>query len=144
MHAYHYLCIMNKFHPQLIETRQATVERKSPGLVEIRFKPDVKLDVAGVGEVIQAKRQLCAEGEPDILAVLPPEMDMELTVVSRDHHELFGDCANSRRLALAAQCELNQKLAEIHFRYHPRPHDTGVFLGEEEARAWLEQAPQLN
>jgi hypothetical protein len=135
---------MRMSHPLLIETRQATVERTSAGLVEIRFKPDVKLDVAGVGEVIEAKRQLCAEGEPDILAVLPPEMDMEMTVVSMDHHELFGDCANSRRLALAAQCELNQKLAEIHYRYHPRPHDTAVFLGEEEARAWLATTPELN
>lgn len=135
---------MKMSHPLLIETRMATVERTSDGLVEIRFKPDVKLDVEGVGEVILAKRQLCAVGEPDILAVLPPDMDMAMNVVSTDHHDLFGDCANSRRLALAAQSELNQKLAEIHYRYHPRPHDTAVFFGEEEARAWLAAEPALN
>jgi hypothetical protein len=113
-------------------------------LVEIRFKPDVKLDAAGVAEVIQAKRELCAMGEPDVLAVLVPDMDMDMKVVTMDHRAMFGDCENSRRLALAAHSELNRKLAEIHFRYHPRPHDTAVFLGEEEARAWLANAPQLN
>lgn len=135
---------MKMVHPQMIETRQATVERTSPGLVEIRFKPDVKLDVEGVGEVIQAKRQLILEGESDVLTVFPPEMDMAMNVVGTDHHALFGTCARSRRLALAAQSELNQKLAEIYYKYHPREHDTAVFLTEADARQWLESQPALN
>jgi hypothetical protein len=139
-----YLCGMNKFLSRPIDTRHATVERTSASLVEIRFKPDVTLDVAGVGEVIAAKQRICAEGEADILAVLPPDMDLEMTVVSADHHALFGDCTNSRRLALAAPDDLNRKLAEIHYRYHPRQHDTAVFMAEDEARAWLATPPARN
>lgn len=135
---------MNMEHSQLIDTRQATVERVSPELIEVRFKPDVKLDVAGIGEVMDAKRTLGQGKEYDVLAVLPPDMDLEINVVSMDHYALNGSCANSRRLAFAAHSDLNQKLAEIYFRYHPRPYDTAVFMSEDDARGWLRTAPTLN
>lgn len=135
---------MDKTHSQLIDTRQATVERVSDRLIEVRFKPDVKLDVEGVGEVMNAKRRLGKGIEYDVLAVLPPEMDLEINVVSVDHHALNGGCGNSRRLAFATQGSMNRKLAEIYFRYHPRPYDTAVFMDESEARSWLCSAPMLN
>ena len=113
-------------------------------MLEIRFKPDVTLDVEGIGEVIMAKKTLCTQGEPDVLAIIPPDMEMDTRVITLDHHSLFGGCGNSRRLAFAAQSHLNRKLAEIHFRYHPRPYDTAVFLGEDEARAWLSSASRSN
>ena len=135
---------MGKLHNQLIDTRQATVERVSKRLIEVRFKPDVTLDAEGIGEVMRAKRDL-GEGQVyDVLALLPPDMDLEIKVISIDHHALSGGCENSRRLALAAQSRMNQKLAEIHFRYHPRPYETAVFMNEGEARTWLGCAPSLN
>ncbi|MEX1132635.1 MAG: hypothetical protein WEC15_05375 [Flavobacteriales bacterium] len=135
---------MSKEHSQLIDTRQATVERVSPELIEVRFKPDVKLDAAGIGEVMNAKRTLGQDKEYDVLAVLPAEMDLEINVVSMDHHALNGGCSGSRRLAFAALCGMNQKLAEIYFRYHPRPHETAVFASEGDARDWLNEQPALN
>jgi hypothetical protein len=131
-------------HSQLIDTRQATVERVSKRLIEVRFKPDVKLDAEGIGEVMEAKRRLAANEEYDVLAVLPPDMDLEINVVTLDHHALNGGCANSRRLAFAAQSGLNRKLAQIYFRYHPRPYGTEVFMDEQEARTWLGSAAILN
>jgi len=139
-----YLCTMNKEHSQLIDTRQATVERVSPELIEVRFKPDVKLDAEGIGEVMNAKRTLGRGNEYDVLAILPPDMDLEINVVSMDHHALNGGCTGSRRLAFAALCAMNQKLAEIYFRYHPRPYDTEVFASEDDARGWLSEQPALN
>lgn len=122
--------------PRLIETRAATLERVAD-VVEVRFKPDVKLDLAGLGEVVHAKRALCHTEELDVLAVLPYELDFDLNVLSVDHHLLNGGCGLARRLALAAQSPFNERLATIYFRYHPREHETAVFLGEADARKWL-------
>lgn len=135
---------MNMEHSQLIDTRTATVERVSQELIEVRFKPDVKLDVEGIGEVMSAKRALGIGKEYDVLAVMPPDMDLAINVMSMDHHALNGGCLNSRRLAFAAQSTMNQRLAEIYFRYHPRPYATEVFMDEQDARGWLETASTLN
>lgn len=126
-------------HPQLIETRAAVLERTGERMVEVRFKPDVKLDAAGIGEVVLAKQALCATAESDILVVLPPDLDFELNVLSIDHHAVNGGCGLSKRLALAASSTFNERLAGIYFRYHPRAEETAVFVDEAHARAWLTQ-----
>lgn len=126
-------------HPQLIETRLATVERTAGSMVEVRIKPDVKLDAEGIGEIVRAKHELCVAQEADILMVLPPEVDFELNVLSLDHHAINGGCGLARRLAFAAQSSFNERLAHIYFRYHPRDGETAVFLDEVDARAWLTQ-----
>lgn len=128
---------MKKEHPRMIETRSATLELVSEVLVELRFKPDVKLDVERMAEVVHAKRELIAGRQVDVLAVFPVELDFELSVLNVDHHAKHGGCHGARRLALAAQSAFNQRISDIYFRYHPRPHPTGVFLTEEEARKWL-------
>lgn len=127
---------MNKEH-QLIDTRSATLERVSDELIELRFKPDVKLDVAGMAEIVHAKRALVGRQAMDVLAVLPPELDFELNVLSLDHNAANGGCGNAHRLAFAAQSSFNERLANIYFRYHPRQHPTGIFLTEADARKWL-------
>ena len=126
-------------HPRLIETRLATLERAANEVVEVRVKPDVKLDAEGVGEIVRAKRQLCATGAADILMVLPHDVDFELNVLAIDHHALNGGCGLARRLAFAATNPFNERLARIYFRYHPRDGETEVFLDEADARAWLTQ-----
>ncbi len=127
---------MSNERPRMIETRAARLERVA-GVVEVRFKPDVRLDLSALGEVVHAKRVLCSTEELDVLAVLPPEVDFELSVLSVDHHALNGGCGLARRLALAAQSPFNERLATIYFRYHPREQSTAVFLEEADARKWL-------
>ncbi|HRD52392.1 MAG TPA: hypothetical protein PKY96_07060 [Flavobacteriales bacterium] len=127
-------------HPQLIETRLATLERTGGRMVEVRIKPDVKLDAEGVGEIVRAKRELCVAQESDILMVVPPDVDFDLNVLALDHHALNGGCGLARRLAFAAQSAFNERLARIYFRYHPRDGETAVFVEEADARAWLTQS----
>ncbi len=142
MHAY-YLWRMDRTMDKVIDTVQARVERTSDTLVEIHFKPECTLNAAGIGAVIAAKRALCTEGEPDVLAVVTGEMEVDLRVVNVDHHAAHGLCGNARRLAFVVPDELHAKLAEIHFRYFPRPFETHVFTTEADARRWLSiQAPQ--
>ncbi|MBK7085087.1 MAG: hypothetical protein IPH53_10645 [Flavobacteriales bacterium] len=91
-----------KGNPQLIDTRSATVELVSPELIEVRFKPEVKLDVQGLGEIVHAKNHLGQGLNPDVLAVAPPELDFELNVLHMDHAVGHGVKCNSNRLAFAA------------------------------------------
>ena len=122
---------------QLIETRAATLEFVSSGLIELRFKPDVKLNAEGMAEVIHAKRTLIANRTVDVLAVFPEDLDFELSLLNIDHHAVNHGCGGAHRLALAAQSTFNKRLSDIYFRYHPRPHPTGVFVTEAAAREWL-------
>ncbi len=128
---------------KVIDTVQARVERTSDALVEIHFKPECTLNAEGIGAVIAAKRALCTDGEPDVLAVMEGAMEVDLRVVNVDHHATHGVCGNARRLAFVVPDQLHAKLAEIHFRYYPRPFETHVFTTEEDARRWLStKAPQ--
>ncbi|HMQ75623.1 MAG TPA: hypothetical protein PKE21_04610 [Flavobacteriales bacterium] len=129
-------------HPSLIDTATATVERVSAALIEVRFKPDVKLDVEGIGEVVNAKRTLCGADSPDVLAVMPPEVDFELNVLNVDHSKANGGCP-TRRLAFAGQSPLNERLANLYFSYFPRHSETRVFHDEREARLWLDQRAEV-
>jgi len=121
----------------MIETRSATLELVSDMLIELRFKPDVKLDVEGMAEVIHTKRALIAGRNIDVLAVLPSELDFELNLLNMDLHAMHGGCGGAQRLALATQSPFNKRLSDIYFRYHPRPKPTGIFLTEDDARKWL-------
>lgn len=125
--------------PRLIDTRLATLERGSNELVEVRFKPEMRLDAEGIGEIVRAKHQLCATHDTDVLMVLPPDIDFELNVLAIDHHAMNGGCGLARRLAFAAQSTFNERIARIYFRYHPRDRETAIFLAESDARAWLTQ-----
>ena len=127
---------MNNKH-QLIDTRSATLECVSGELIEVRFKPDVKLDVEGMGEILQAKRKMGAGRELNVLAIMPPELDFELNVLSTDHQALNGGCGLSGRMAFATQSTFNERLTNLYFRYHPRERPTGIFVSEADARKWL-------
>lgn len=139
MHAYHYLCAMSE-RRTVIEAGPAKLERVED-LIEIHFDPGAKVNIAGMGEVVRAKSDLCSTEALDVLAILPEELDMDLNVLAVDHHEVNGGCGLARRLALVANSSFNTELAGIYFRYHPRSHETKVFLHEADARRWLATRP---
>lgn len=122
---------------ELIDTRSATLERVSSELIELRFKPDVKLDVEGVSEIANAKKVLCSGKRTDVLAILPPEMDFELNVLAFELPQKNGGCGEDHRMAFATQSTFNERITSIYLRYHPRPYPTAVFVSEEDARTWL-------
>lgn len=126
-----------------IDTRQAQVECAAPDLVVVRFKAEMLLDVAGVGEMILAKRALCPAGRPDLLMVLPAEAEVDPRVMTVDQEELMGPCERCGRMAVVAPDDLHARMVEIYFRYHPREEATEVFRCEEDARRWLaNEAPR--
>lgn len=110
----------------MIDTPSATVGLVSPELTEVRFKPEVKLDVQRLGGIVHAMNHSGQGLNPDVLAVEPPEQDLELNVLHMDHSVDHGVKCISNRLAFAAQSEMNERLASIYFSYHPRKEETAV------------------
>lgn len=143
-----YLCARTP-HPVHgpIETRLATLERIAPDILEIRYKPEQKLDTAGLREVLDEWQRLCPEGPYKVLAVFPPESDFDLGVMMEDHYRGRGLESCTAALAIAAQSTMMERMVDLYYAYFPQRMTVGVFVEEKEARAWLRAAatqPALN
>lgn len=121
----------------LTETRLATLERVAPDLLEIRYKPDQKLDLEGLREVMEERQRLCPEGPYRVLAVFPPDGDFDLGVMMHDHYAGRGLENCTRALAIAASSTLMERMANLYYAYYPQRFDLRVFVAEEDARKWL-------
>lgn len=125
----------------IIQTKAATLERQDNGVLEIRFKKNVKLTVEGVQEVLDARMDLCGRGPYAVLVTLPDDIDFEIAVLSKDHYHGRGLEECTYAVAWDAESEVNEKLLEIFYRYFPQPFPVKSFLSEDEARAWLDTIP---
>jgi hypothetical protein len=121
----------------LTETRLAILERVSPELLEVRFKPGQKIDLSGLHDILLERQRMC-NGEPyDVLAIIPPDTDFEMNVMTQDHYRGLGLERCTRKVAWAASDMLSERMASLYFAYFPQPFPTRVFSDEAEARQWL-------
>ena len=120
-----------------IETRIATLNRREKDLLEVRFKPDQKIDVEGIEELLVERKRLCPEGPRTVLAVFPPDVDFDIAVMMKDHYRGLGLENCTKALALAANSTTNERIAGLYYAYFPQSFHTRVFNDEEEASRWL-------
>ena len=123
---------------ELIETRQATIERTADNVLEVRYKPGQTLDPAGLGDVLAERERLCkGQGGQAVLAVIPPDADFQMLLMTHDHYKgrPVVDC--TRFLAIAATSVMHERMASLYFAYFPQNFRTGIFSDEAEAREWL-------
>ncbi len=120
-----------------IEVRLAVLRLRPDGIVEIRFKHGLVTDVAGVEEVVTARRRICRSEPRRVMVVLAPDVDFELGTTTTDTAPMVAD----RTLAEAtvATTALNGKLARMYYDYIKHPYPTSVHTTEEDAVAWLLQ-----
>lgn len=123
---------------ELTETRQATIEQTQDNLLEVRYKPGETIDTEGLMDVIKERERICG-GHCDqaVLAVIPPDADFQLALMTKDHYHgrPVVDC--TKFLAVAASSAMHERMASLYFAYFPQPFATQVFQEEGEARAWL-------
>lgn len=60
----------------LVETGLAVITCTAPEMREVRFKPDMTLTVQGIGEMLEARRELGKHGHHKALLVLAEEVDL--------------------------------------------------------------------
>lgn len=123
---------------ELIETRQATIERTADNVLEVRYKPGLTLDPDGLQDVLSERERICGgRGAQAVLAVIPPDADFQMMLMTKDHYKdrPVVDC--TRFLAIAATSVMHERMASLYFAYFPQNFPTAVFSDEEEARTWL-------
>lgn len=118
-----------------IETPMARVVRTADTLVEIHLRAEVRVDVAGLEEAMEARSTLMEGGKGAILFVAQGDLNRDTKLMQ---HDLFARrgaditavavLVSSRALGLTvkAYCEL-----------HPTDFPTRVDGDEEAIRAWL-------
>ncbi|MBV6404889.1 MAG: hypothetical protein IT228_14620 [Flavobacteriales bacterium] len=122
---------------ETIEVRLAVLQLRADGIVEIRFKPGLTTDVAGVQEVVTARRRICGSGPRRVMVVLAPDVDFELGTTTTDTAPMVADRTVAE--ATVATTALNEKLARMYYDYIRHPFPTSVHTSEAEAVAWLLQ-----
>jgi len=120
-----------------IDLRLAVLCVRPDGILEIRFKPDLLTDAAGVREVVEARRRLCERGPRRVLVVLAEHVDFELEVTTTDTAPLVADRTIAE--ATVATTTLNEKVARMYYHYIHHPFPTCVHTSEDAAVAWLLQ-----
>ena len=122
-----------------IETPMARVVRTADALVEIHLRPEVRVDVAGLEEALDARKTLMDGTKGAILFVAHGDLNRDSKVMQ---HDLFAErgtditavavLVSSRVLGLTvkAYCEL-----------HPTEFPTRVDGDEGAVRAWLVDQP---
>jgi len=126
---------------ELIETRQATLEKTADNVVEVRYKPGQILDPAGLSDVLNERERLCGgNGSQAVLAVIPPDADFQMVLMTTDHYKgrPVVDC--TRFLAISASSVMHERMASLYFAYFPQKFHTAIFSDEAAAREWLKKS----
>lgn len=122
---------------EVIDLRLAVLRVRPDGILEIRFKPGLLTDVAGVQEVVEARRRLCEGASRRVMVVLAEEVDFELEVTTTDTAPRVADRTVAE--ATVATTALNSKVARMYYHYIHHPFPTSVHASEDAAVAWLLQ-----
>lgn len=121
--------------PHSITTRLARISLAAPGLLEQRYHPGAKLDVAGFEENRRARFELADDIPHVMLSVFPEHLDFELAAATTDH---FGQRADRlAALGVVAGDTVMEMITKLHFSYYPPTFAMRIFSDEGEARAWL-------
>jgi len=116
------------------DTRAARVELDHRGILVLRFKKGVRIDLSMVHETIDARVALFSGRKLPVLSIMAPDQDFHIEVPITDNSLLLVD--HTLAEAVVASGYLF-KVAELHYHNFPQPFPTGVFETEDEAVEWL-------
>jgi hypothetical protein len=122
---------------QLItETRLAHLSFRDAGILVIRFKYGVPLDLEGVVEVLEERIRVSAGTPRLVCTILPQDLDADIKVSVTDHGRWVKKVTLAE--ATVAPSIYQSRLAGLYYVHFPQPFPTNVFVEEQEAMAWLE------
>ncbi|MBK6776929.1 MAG: hypothetical protein IPG74_14185 [Flavobacteriales bacterium] len=115
----------------------ATITLAEEGLIELRYRPDAKLTIAGMRDLLQSRIMLCGAVPHKVLSFLPDGIDFDKALMDQD---LYGDpvsVATTRAMAIVVTDPVNSHMLELFFAYYPAQFPMRLFSLEVEARKWL-------
>jgi hypothetical protein len=127
---------------QAVETRLARIVRTRRDLMEIRYKPGVTMDIAGVKEIHGVRKHLFGDQPHASISLIPDDVDFELAVTQQDHYSANRSSDPLFASAVVARGSLLDMIAKLYFSYFPQTFPVLTTNDEVEARAWI--AAQLD
>jgi uncharacterized membrane protein YjdF len=118
-----------------IDTAMARVVRTADNMVEVHIRHMIRMDEAGMREVMEARRSLMAGDRGTILFVAEGDPDWDPTLLKTDH---FG--AQAESITAVAFVVSNKVLALVlntHFSLFPPSFSTLVGSEPSATREWL-------
>lgn len=125
--------------PRTIETRLATMTMVEPGFLEQRFRPNVRIDLAGFQENKEARFALSGDQPCAMLSIFPHDIDFDVQITSSDHFAPERGKETLTALAVVAQDSMVEMVSRLYFSYFPQDFNIRVFNNEPNALNWLRQ-----
>jgi hypothetical protein len=119
-----------------VQVRSATLTWRGPHELEIRFTPGL-LDRAGIAEVIQTRKRMCADKPVGLLLIVPQDTELDIGIISTDHLKTDQATENVLGFAVVAGNEISETLLRLYKAYYPTTFEAEVFTNEAQARTWL-------
>lgn len=126
-------------YPRTIETRLATMTMVEPGLLEQRFRPNVRIDLPGFQENKVARFELSGDQPCAMLSVFPYDIDFDVRITSSDHFAPERGRETLTALAVVAHDSMVEMVSRLYFSYFPQDFTIRIFNNEENALNWLRQ-----
>ncbi|MFZ1688265.1 MAG: hypothetical protein WAU70_12620 [Flavobacteriales bacterium] len=120
------------------ETRIALIVQTRHNLMEIRYKPGVTMDMAGVKEIHETRARIFGDRPYASISIIPDDVDFELGITQRDHYSEKRGNDPLLAWAVVARGSMLDMIAKLYFSYFPQTFPVLTTTDEAEARAWIE------
>ncbi|MEO8068678.1 MAG: hypothetical protein ABI599_13365 [Flavobacteriales bacterium] len=118
-----------------VDIPMARVARMDNNFVEVRIRPEARIDVTGLLGAMQARRTLLNGGKGAILFIVMGDQDWEPAALQSD---FFGsDQENITAVGVLVSSRVLTLVANMYFSLFPSRFPAKVFNKEEEVRSWL-------
>ncbi|MCB0764245.1 MAG: hypothetical protein R2815_09865 [Flavobacteriales bacterium] len=121
------------------DTALATIDRSEDGIIRIRFKHEVRVDVSGLAEILQARRDLAGDDRPGVMALLPEDLDFDNAILTTDHHAGSDPRTFTKAFAIVTRSHLLVRLYSIYATYFKQDFPVRTFDDEDAAVQWLHE-----
>lgn len=119
-----------------VDCRSGSVERAPSGIIVVRFREGVALDLAGVNEIIAERVRMAAGRRSAVMVVMAADTQTEISVNITDHGDRVADTTLAE--ALVAPSAVVQQLGDLYYTFFQHSFPVAIFATEAEAAAWLE------
>jgi hypothetical protein len=122
-----------------IDTTLAVVERDAEGVIHVRVKHGVKLNVSGFHEVLVARKELAEGRRVGVLVTVPDDVDFDIRILNVDHYAMDDPKVFTKAFAVVTHTSLYTKLFDLYAAYFKTGFPVRMFNEEAPALAWIRE-----
>lgn len=117
----------------------ADIYRISDHRIDVHVRSGVRIDGQGIAAVMRERQRVCQDQRVGALLLLPPELDLDLSIMNVDHYKVNETIDGLIAMAVLAEGTMSETLARLYLAYFPPVFPIQVFMGRTEAEMWLNE-----